>query len=320
LQETRNTPGVENTAIADSVPLEGGSRTYYARPDRNPPPVNQRPVAPNRSISPGFLRTFGIPLIAGRDIDERDTAGKPKVMLISQAGAKKIFPGENPIGHELLIGGVQDRVEIVGIVGDVRSTQLTQTNDAEFYRPWMQAPTPRFRFIIGGKAAPDDMMRMARTTLNKIDKGLPIFNPVTMTQVVDTAIGQQRLMMTLLGVFAGTALVLATVGIYGAVAYTVEQRTGEIGVRMALGAQTVDVLRLVISQGMKPVFFGLVAGLLASLALGRLIAAQLYQISAHNPLLLGVTIVILGAAGLIACLVPARRASQLNPVVALRTE
>ncbi len=320
LQETRNTPGVENTAVADSVPLEGGSRTYYARPDRNPPPVNQRPVAPNRSISPGFLRTFGIPLIAGRDIDERDTAGKPKVMLISQAGAKKIFPGENPIGRELLLGGVQDRVEIVGIVGDVRSTQLTQTNDAEFYRPWMQGPTPRFRFIIGGKAAPDDMMRTARTTLNKIDNGLPIFNPVTMTQVVDNAIGQQRLMMTLLGVFAGTALLLATVGIYGAVAYTVEQRTGEIGVRMALGAQTMDVLRLVVRQGMMPVVFGLIAGIAAALALGRLLATQLYEISPHNPFMLAATATILAVAALLACLLPARRASLLNPVQALRAD
>ena len=320
LQETRNSPGVEGAAIADSVPLEGGSRTYYARPDRNPPPVPQRPIAPNRSISPGYLRAFGIPVIAGRDIDERDTADKPKVMLISQAGAKKIFPGENPIGRELLLGGVQDRVEIVGIVGDVRSTQLTQTNDAEFYRPWMQDPTPRFRFIVRGQAAPNDIMRNARTVLNKIDGGLPISATTTMAQVVESAIGQQRLMMTLLGVFAGIALLLATVGIYGAVAYTVEQRTGEIGVRMAMGAQTTDVLRLVVAQGMKPVVIGLVAGVVAALALGRLLATQLYEISPHNPLMLGATASILAFAALLACLLPARRASLLNPVQALRAD
>jgi ABC-type antimicrobial peptide transport system permease subunit len=127
-------------------------------------------------------------------------------------------------------------------------------------------------------------------------------------------------MMWLLGIFAGVALLLATVGIYGAVAYTVEQRTGEIGVRMALGAQTLDVLRLVVGQGMKPVLFGLVAGLAAALALGRLIASQLYQVSAHSPLLFVGTIVLLGTAALLACLFPARRASRLNPVTALRTE
>jgi len=127
-------------------------------------------------------------------------------------------------------------------------------------------------------------------------------------------------MMTLLGVFAGAALVLATVGIYGAVAYTVEQRTGEIGVRMALGAQTMDVLRLIVKQGMTPVVFGLVVGIGAALALGRLIAAQLYQVSAHNPVLLGTTAAVLALAALLACLFPARRASHLNPVEALRVE
>jgi putative ABC transport system permease protein len=141
-----------------------------------------------------------------------------------------------------------------------------------------------------------------------------------MDEIVRLALGEARLMMMLLGIFAGVALLLATVGIYGAVAYTVEQRTGEIGVRMALGAQTLDVLRLVVGQGMKPVLFGLIAGLATALALGRLIASQLYQVSAHSPLLLTATVAVLGAAALLACLFPARRASRLNPVVALRTE
>ena len=139
-------------------------------------------------------------------------------------------------------------------------------------------------------------------------------------EIVAQALGQARLSTILLGIFAAVALLLATVGIYGAVAYTVEQRTGEIGVRMALGAQTLDVLRLIVSQGMRPVLFGLLIGLTAALALGRLIASQLYEVSAHSPTLLGVTVLILGGAALLACLFPARRASRLNPVVALRAE
>ena len=138
--------------------------------------------------------------------------------------------------------------------------------------------------------------------------------------IMAQALGQAKLMMVLLGVFAGVALLLATVGIYGAVAYTVEQRTGEIGVRMALGAQTMDVLRLVVKQGMTPVLFGLIVGFGAALALGRLIAAQLYQTSAHSPILLGITAAVLASAALLACLFPARRASNLNPVEALRVE
>ena len=141
-----------------------------------------------------------------------------------------------------------------------------------------------------------------------------------MDKIVAQALGQARLMMWLLGIFAGAALLLATVGIYGAVAYTVEQRTGEIGVRMALGAQTKDILRLIVNQGMRPVVLGLVTGLAAALALGRLITSQLYQTSANNPLLLAATMSILGLAALFACVFPARRAAMLDPVQALRTE
>ena len=161
---------------------------------------------------------------------------------------------------------------------------------------------------------------MVRSALNKIDPGLPIIQPNTMNQIVDESLGQRRLTMTLLGVFAGIALVLAMVGIYGAVAYTVEQRTGEIGVRMALGAQTADVLRLVVRQGMTPVVIGLVLGLAASLALGQLLTAQLYEVSANNPALLAATSVTLAVVALLACLIPARRASLVNPIEALRTE
>jgi putative ABC transport system permease protein len=156
--------------------------------------------------------------------------------------------------------------------------------------------------------------------VTRIDPTIALAQPQSMDEIVRLALGEARLMTMLLGIFAGVALLLATVGIYGAVAYTVEQRTGEIGVRMALGAQTLDVLRLVVGQGMKPVLFGLMAGLATALALGRLIASQLYQVSAHSPLLLTGTVAVLGSAALLACLFPARRASRLNPVVALRTE
>lgn len=320
LEELRKAPGVQEASITDVLPLEGGSRTYYARPDRNPPPVPQRPIAPNHSVTPGYFRTLGIPLIAGRDIDERDTLDRPKVMLISKAGAAKIFPGENPIGRELLLGGAQERVEIVGVVGDVRSLQLTELNDAEFYRPWAQEASPYLRLAVRASGKTDETLKTVRAVLDRIDPGRPIFNTGTLAENVEGAVGQQRMMMTLLAAFAGIALVLATIGIYGAVAYTVAQRTGEIGVRMALGAQTRDVLRLVVAQGMKPVLFGLMAGLAAAIALGRMLTAQLYQTSPHNPLLLAATAGILALAALLACLFPARKATLLNPVQALRAD
>jgi len=159
-----------------------------------------------------------------------------------------------------------------------------------------------------------------KTALRGIDPSLALIWPQPFSEIMAQALGQAKLTMLLLGVFAGVALLLATVGIYGAVAYTVEQRTGEIGVRMALGAQTRDVLRLVVNQGMKPVVIGLAVGIIAAFALGRLIASQLYQTSAYNPALLGGATLLLAATALVACLLPARRATLVDPVQALRTE
>src|SRR5213076_1216395 len=166
----------------------------------------------------------------------------------------------------------------------------------------------------------DAVTKLVRSALATVDPGLAVALPQSMSAIVAQAVGQTRLMMWLLGIFAGVALLLASIGIYGAVAYTVEQRTGEIGVRMALGAQTHDVLRLVVNQGMKPVVIGLAIGIASAFALGRLIASQLYEVSSHNPALLGGATVLLAAIALIACLLPARRAALVDPVQALRTE
>nr|MBA2351627.1 FtsX-like permease family protein [Burkholderiales bacterium] len=210
--------------------------------------------------------------------------------------------------------------EVVGVVGDVRSQQLAEENEIEFYRPLAQRNFPFFIITARTSTKPEATAGIVRVALNKIDSALPIVQPDTMENVIAQSLGQQRLTMTLLGGFAVIALLLAIVGIYGAVAYTVEQRTGEIGVRMALGAQTIDVLRMVVKQGMTPVLIGLVAGLGATFAVGRLLTAQLYQVSPHNPLLLGLTAAVLASVALLACLIPARRASLVNPLQALRTE
>ncbi len=322
--ELQNAPGVEAVAISDSVALTGNfSQSPYARADRDPVPMNQRPLGLMHSISPDYLRTFGMSLIAGRNVDERDKTDGPPVVLISQATAKRLFPGENPIGHQMYFGtnnGTGLLTEIVGIVSDVRFRQLDRTDEVEFYRPLAQRNFPFVNLCIRTSIRPDAIAGTARAALDKIDRELPIIQPTTMTQVVNTSLGPRRLTTTLLGVFAGIALLLAVIGIYGAVAYTVAQRTSEIGVRMALGAQTRDVLELVLSQGMKPVLFGLVAGVIAALGLGWLLTSQLYQVSAYNPALLGATTVILAIAALAACLIPARRATQVNPIVALRYE
>ncbi len=277
--------------------------------------------APSNDITPGWLRTLGIPLLAGRDFNERDMVDHPNVILISATGAKTVFGNENPIGKTLLVTSGSVPVEIVGVVGDVRSARLDQQNDMEFYRPFAQENFPFLTITVRSPLPPDSVTKSVQAAMKTIDPGLALIQPQPVSEIMAQALGQAKLMMVLLGVFAGVALLLATVGIYGAVAYTVEQRTGEIGVRMALGAQTMDVLRLVVKQGMMPVLFGLIVGLVAALALGRLIAAQLYQVSAHSPLLLvRDSMAVLALAALLACLFPARRASLVNPVEALRAE
>jgi putative ABC transport system permease protein len=322
--ELQRLPEVESAAITDVVPLSGGfSRTPYARSDGSAPPVTQRPIGLVHDVSPGYFHTFGIPLLAGRDLDEHDTKDHPEVVLISQGTARTIFPRINPIGQRLLLGGINGTgvpAEIIGVVGDIRSMQLGKKDEIEFYRPFAQRPNSFLNIAIRGRGHPEMLLGPARAALDRVDRELPFIQPQTMSRVIGDSLGQQRLTITLLGSFALLALLLALVGIYGAVAYTVEQRTGEIGVRMALGAQARDVLRLVVGQGIQPVVIGLLIGLVTVLILGRFLTSQLYEVSAHSPVLLGGTTFLLGLVALAACLIPARRATRVDPIIALRYE
>ena len=315
-------PTLQSATISGDIPLLAGAggATLYSRPDGEILPVDKRASAPSHDVAPDYFKTWGIPILAGRDFDQHDVADHQNVVLISVAGARKVFGNENPIGKTLLVTALSVPVEIVGVVGDVRTRKVAEPDDMEFYRPWAQENFPFAVVAVRSNLRVDAVTKLVQSALGAVDPGLAIAIPQSMDKIVAQALGQARLMMWLLGIFAGAALLLATVGIYGAVAYTVEQRTGEIGVRMALGAQMMDVLRLVVTQGMKPVIIGLGAGLAAALALGRLLTSQLYQISAHNPLVLTATVMLLGAAALLACLLPARRAALIDPIQALRTE
>jgi predicted permease len=322
LAALRNVPGLETTTICADIPLfpGAGNNILYSRPDGEILPLDKRAAAAYHNIAADYLKLWGIPILSGRDFDEHDTADRPNVLLISQSGAKKIFGNENPIGKTLLVGSGSVPAEIVGVVGDVRSRKVGQADDVELYRPWAQESYPFLGIYARSTLAVNEVTRLVRAGLATVDPGLAIALPQSMNTIVAQALGQTRLMMWLLGIFAGVALLLASIGVYGAVAYSVTQRTAEIGVRMALGAQTRDVLRLILHQGMKPVVSGLAIGLLATFALGRLIAAQLYQVSAYNPALLGGASVLLALTAFIACLVPARRAALVDPVQALRSE
>jgi putative ABC transport system permease protein len=322
LASLRAVPGFESVTVSGDIPLlvGGGNATLYSRADGEVLPVDKRATAPSHDVSPGYFKTWGIPVLAGRDFDEHDTADHQNVVLISQSGAKKVFGNENPIGKTLLVTSFGTPCEIVGIVGDVRSRKVNEADDMEFYRPWAQENFPFPTIVVRSNLREDAVTKLVRSTVATVDPGLAIALPQSMDKIVAQALGQTRLMTWLLGIFAGVALLLAAIGIYAAVAYTVEQRTGEIGVRMALGAQTRDVLRLILKQGMRPVVIGLGIGIVSALALGRLIASQLYEVSAHSPALFAGATILLASIALLACLVPARRAIHVDPIQALRAE
>ena len=322
LGSLRAVSGFQSVAVMGDIPLAvgAGNATLYSRADGEVLPLDKRATAPSHDISPGYFKTWGIPVLAGRDFDEHDTADHQNVVIISQSGAKKVFGSENPIGKTLLVTSSATPCEIIGIVGDVRSRKVNDADDMEFYRPWAQENFPFPTIVVRSNLRADAVTKLVRSTLATVDPGLAIALPQSMEKIIAQALGQTRLMTWLLGIFAGVALLLAAIGIYGAVAYTVEQRTGEIGVRMALGAQTRDVLRLILNQGMRPVVIGLVIGIVSAFALGRLIASQLYEVSAHSPALLAGATILLATIALIACLLPARRATHVDPIQALRTE
>ena len=322
LAALRDVPGLGSATISADIPLlaAAGSNFLYARTDGEILPIDKRAAAASHNIAPEYFKTWGIPLLAGRDFDEHDTPDRQNVIIISQGGAKKVFGNEDPLGKTLLIGNASIPSQIVGVVGDVRSRKVAEPDDVELYRPWAQ---DNFNFLsidVRSGLSVEAVTKLVRGALAKVDPGLAIALPQSMDAIVAQAVGQTRLMTWLLGIFAGVALLLASIGIYGAVAYSVAQRTTEIGVRMALGAQTRDVLQLVVRQGMAPVVAGLAIGIVATFGLGRLMAAQLYQVSAHNPLLLMAAATLLAITALLACLLPARRATHVNPVQALRAE
>jgi len=320
LNALHDVPGIQNATVSGDTPLNGGNQTLYARGDRDLPPLEQRANAPSHDAAPDFFKTWRIPILAGREFNEHDTADSQRVVLISQTGAKKVFPGENPIGKTLLVTSAATPCEIVGIVGDIRSQRIKQEPGMEFYLPWSQDNFPFVNVAVLSPLKTEAVTKLVQSALSKVNPGLAIAIPQSMDAIVAQALGQARLMMILLGLFAGVALLLAAVGIYGAVAYSVAQRTGEIGVRIALGAQAADVLRLILIQGLMPVVIGLGIGITVALALGRLLRTQLYQVSPHNPALLLTTAIVLGLVALSACLFPARRATQVDPIQALRTE
>jgi putative ABC transport system permease protein len=265
---------------------------------------------------------MGIELLKGRLFTAAATRNSPRVIVINEVLAQKYFPGEDPLGKHLQETPTSPSLEIIGIVRHVEHYKLDAQNAAQpqFYTNFNQQPSGRINLLVRTEVEPLSLTAAIRAQLAALNKDQAIYNVRTMEQSIAQSIAPRRFSMLLLAVFALVALVLASLGIYGLLSYTVAQRAREIGVRMALGAQSRDVLKLVIGQGMKLVFVGVALGLVASIALTRTIKNLLFSVSANDPLTLAALALLLIAVALLACFVPARRATKVDPMTALRNE
>lgn len=324
IRRMQTLPGVQSASLSTDLPLAGGHTNDFSLEMRPTPPGKSAEVAEFLAVSPEYFRTLGITLVKGRYLSEQDNADAPPVMVISQAMAERYFPGEDPVGMRLKTGGCKecDWTTIVGVVSDVKNGGLNVEDDSAMYCPFIQEPLNlrMMTLVLRTESDPASFVAAVRREVNSIDPDLALANIKTMDQLMSESLGQSRYRGILLGIFALVALVLAAVGIYGVIAYAVNQRTHEFGIRIALGAQKRDILKLVVRQGMTLSVIGVAIGVAASLVLTRFLSSLLYGVSNTDPATFtSVTLLLIGVA-FVACSIPARRATRVDPMVALRHE
>jgi putative ABC transport system permease protein len=316
-------PGVESVAAITTLPLSGGGAIASFEVEGRPePPPNQVVDAEYRVVTPAYFTTMGIPLIRGEGFTERHTRDAPSVMIINETMARRYFPGEEPIGKRINLGNPQSDPwrTIIGVVKDVHDEGLDTDPYPQMYSPLAQFPANAMTLVARTGGDPLALAPNIRGELAAIDRDQPLTNLRTMEQVMSQSISRQRFNMTLIAIFSVVGLILATVGIYGVMSYSVTQRTHEIGIRMALGAQARDVLKLVVGQGMLLALVGVGAGLVIAFGLTRVMSSLLFGVSATDPLTFGAVALLLAAVAALACFIPARRAMKVDPMVALRYE
>lgn len=320
-------PGVKSAAVTNWIPLVSQGDSIGFSVEGRPDPVgSKRPTVVTRVIHPHYFRTMGIQFLEGREFGDQDRVDSPAVAIISETMARRFWPGEDPTGKRITPGqssstDPDDWITIVGVVKDVRQFELVAEPKPQMYLSYVQAGffAPR-HLVVSTEVEPLSLAATVRKTVWDIDKDQPVSNISTMEEVLSESVARQRFSMLLLAIFAGVALVLAAVGIYGVMSYSIAQRTHEIGIRMALGAQKSDVLKLAVGAGLKLVLIGVAIGLVAAFILTRVMASLLFGISATDPATFITISLVLISVALLASYIPARRATKVDPMVALRYE
>src|SRR5271170_5611795 len=321
LEHIRSIPEVQAAGITSYLPLGGGARYVFVCPEgRVCEGVGKDPTSAVRQVSAGYFETVRTPLLNGRTIDEKDIAGGSPVAVINEAAAKHFFPGQNPIGKHIANSRDMVQREIVGVAADVKFNALNGADVEEMYLPVAQVPWPNTTLLVRSVATSQSLVRAVRAKIAEVDPSLPVSGISSMEEVVGASVAQPKLTMQFVGIFAGFALLLAAIGIYGLIAYTVSARNQEMGIRVALGARPADILRLVVGQGMRMALIGVALGVIVSLALTRLLASMLFGVGATDPLVFSAAAVALIVTALAACYLPARRATRVDPIVVLRCD
>ncbi|HEU4713069.1 MAG TPA: ABC transporter permease [Pyrinomonadaceae bacterium] len=322
LERVKALPGVESAGTINHTPLSGFGIVAFTGIEGQPPPdqTKEMPLGIG-AVSPDYFRALQIPLLSGRLYDERDRAGSPKVAIVNQAFAQRYFPAGDSVGKRIAFGCEKDLcTTIVGVVGNVKQESITADVTPEIFVPFSQMPMNGMTLFVRTKGEPANLAQALRTEVFAIDKNQPVYDVQTLDQRVLETIGVSRSLMLLFSGFALVALVLACVGTYGIISYSVSQRTREIGIRMALGARAIDVLRMVLKNGMTLVLVGIVIGIAGALALTRFLTTLLFGVTPTDTFTFVVVSLALSCVAVVACLIPARRATKVDPLEALRYE
>jgi putative ABC transport system permease protein len=316
-------PGVESASLVGALPFSGNFNTVNIQlPDRPAPPLEAPFTVSYNTAMPGYFRTVGIPLLDGRDFEASDTPRTVPVVIVSRSFTQRYWPEQNPLGRVIRMpkGSSAISVTVVGVVGNIKENALDGRDIPQVYLPYAQNPFIFATLAVRTAGDPLSMTRAVQKTIWSIDKDQPMWKIRTLQFLVDRSFSYRRYMLVLLSAFSGLSLLLATIGVYGVLSYSVTQRTGEFGIRTAIGATPADILRLVVRRGAVLVGGGLAAGVAASLVLTRFLQTQVYEVSTADPMVYASLSLLMLVVAMLAVIVPARRATRVDPVIALRRE